>query len=648
MPEHQLDFSKSLINHGNKDKDTDRQLNFRGYKTFKCARGREHYVVKHIVLQKTIIMIKYYLQLFFMLACGFAVAQSNSPIITTILDGDCSGGLPKVIELYADGTVDFTQFSLEKQSNGGPGWGSSFDLSPFGTRTDEFVYVMTSSSEADFNTEFPSITSADYEFSGVANNNGDDGVRVINTSTTAVIDQYGVDGVRGSGEPWEYTNSYAQRVDGTGPDGGFVEANFTYAGVDALENECGNISSFVTLGSYTTTGSTAPELNITSPTDGGTELTSTVDVSINVRNFNVAQPSNGDGYIEYTVDGGSVTDKFDTNDFTLTNLSQGNHTISMELVDNSGNSLSPQVTANVSFDVAPQATAADINMLRAGLNDGNTYTFTGNAIVTFAQGFRNQFFIQDVTGAILVDDASDALYNAITRGDDISDIQGTIGEFRGQMQFTPVSDQVTVNSSGNTWTAENVTLAQLNANPEDYESELVTVSNVSFDPADADGANTFINGTEYTLTDTSSDTFTFYTAFFSAAYTGANQGDGDVIPSGNLQITGLITEREDSNNNQLFTITPRDDSDYMTMSIGSVKAQKFAIYPNPVTGNTVSIQSNLSGDVEVNIYNSLGQNVQQTTAKANGTISLQGISSGVYFVRMSQGNATSVQKLIVR
>src|SRR5690554_3101924 len=88
-------------------------------------------------------MRKFYLLMLLFIS---TTVMGQTPIITMIMDGDCSGGTPKVVELYAQGTVDFSNFSLEKSTNGGA-WGNAFDLSPLGTVTDEFVYIYKDRSE---------------------------------------------------------------------------------------------------------------------------------------------------------------------------------------------------------------------------------------------------------------------------------------------------------------------------------------------------------------------------------------------------------------------------------------------------------------------------------------------------------------------
>jgi hypothetical protein len=172
------------------------------------------------------------------------VSFAQTPILTGIMDGDCSGGNPKVVEIYANGTVDFGAYALENQTNATVGtWGQTMNLAALGTKTDEFVYVVNGDPAVVgpvFTAEFASIPSANVIYSGVGtgvpqplNINGDDRVRLIDATTLAVVDQYGVSDVDGTDAAWEYLDSWAKRNNGTGPDGStFVEANWTYGGVE--------------------------------------------------------------------------------------------------------------------------------------------------------------------------------------------------------------------------------------------------------------------------------------------------------------------------------------------------------------------------------------------------------------------------------
>lgn len=215
-------------------------------------------------------MRNFYLLLLLLMAT-FSFAQS--PIITAIVDGDCTGGNPKFIEIYADGTVDFSLYSIENQVNANTTWGNTTNLAPLGIVTDDFVYVTSAADFTVLNQEFPSTIGAPTLVSGAVNNNGDDKVRIIEDATLSTIDQFGVDGVDGTGETWDYQDSYALRLNGTGPDAGFVEANWSFGGASALNNEgiCQNGTAFETLmggiAVYSPTGGGSP--NISAPSSAG-------------------------------------------------------------------------------------------------------------------------------------------------------------------------------------------------------------------------------------------------------------------------------------------------------------------------------------------------------------------------------------------
>lgn len=238
----------------------------------------------------------YFLSLLLGSAIGFA-----QPVLTAVVDGPCTGGLPKVCEIFANGTVDFTQFSFQNQTNANTTWSATpLDLSPLGTRTNEFVYVVLTNGDLSIATaEFPSITASNTIESNLMNLNGDDRIRIINTSTTAVIDQFGVSDVDGSGEAWEWLDTYAKRNNGTGPDGGFVLANWTFAPVDDLDGDgvCVNatnptLQTIVNLGAYTLSTKTFDAIAGLSmypnPVTGNVlNISSTANLDMNVVIFDV-------------------------------------------------------------------------------------------------------------------------------------------------------------------------------------------------------------------------------------------------------------------------------------------------------------------------------------------------------------------------
>lgn len=208
-------------------------------------------------------MRKFYLLMLLFIS---TTVMGQTPIITMIMDGDCTGGTPKVLEIYAQGTVDFSEYSLENQTNANTTWGNNFNLGGLGIVTNDFVYVYANS--ANFASEFPNVTNSLSTTNSVMNFNGNDRIRIVENLTSNVIDQYGVDGEDGSGMTWEYTDGYAKRNDNTGPDGLFDASNWTFynGGVDEL---CGTTTYEVITDAGSYTLATGPTLSATPTTVSG-------------------------------------------------------------------------------------------------------------------------------------------------------------------------------------------------------------------------------------------------------------------------------------------------------------------------------------------------------------------------------------------
>ncbi len=181
--------------------------------------------------------------------------------ITGIMDGPLTGGVPKFVELYVHNTTDFTGWSVRNHNNGGAGVSNETDLSSLGTiNAGEYVYVIrwgnNGANEQAFLDWF-GLTQAEYDamntIAGPAPNvNGDDAVTLFDG--TNIIDQYGVVGVDGTGQTWEYKDGWAYRNNETGPDGtNFDDTEWTYSGPDALDGETSNATAQTPfpIGTYT-------------------------------------------------------------------------------------------------------------------------------------------------------------------------------------------------------------------------------------------------------------------------------------------------------------------------------------------------------------------------------------------------------------
>ena len=73
---------------------------------------------------------------------------------------------------------------------------------------------------------------------------GDDAIELFRGGD--VVDVFGTVGMSGTGQPWEYTDGWAYRVDGTGQDGAaFTPDNWSFSGPNALDNETSNATAAV-------------------------------------------------------------------------------------------------------------------------------------------------------------------------------------------------------------------------------------------------------------------------------------------------------------------------------------------------------------------------------------------------------------------
>jgi len=80
------------------------------------------------------------------------------------------------------------------------------------------------------------------------------------------------------------------------------------------------------------------------------------------------------------------------------------------------------------------------------------------------------------------------------------------------------------------------------------------------------------------------------------------------------------------------------------LNTNDFQQQGFSMYPNPAK-DVVTITTNSNLEMVVNVYNILGKRVLSQT---NNTLDVSRLKSGVYMVQVTQGNNSSVQKLIVR
>lgn len=383
----------------------------------------------------------------------------------------------------------------------------------------------------------------------------------------------------------------------------------------------------------------APTLTITSPTDGA-ELSplDTPTIEFNVGNFDLstsATAADGDGYIQYQVDQEAFEDYFSTDPIILTGLDAGLHEVTLQLVDNNGDVLDPEVSSTISFTVNEITEVNNIGALRTS-DLGEYYTLTEEVILTYQQNFRGQKYIQDDTGAILIDDNNGVLTKEYDQYDGITGISGKLQEHNGLKQFVPIIDADEATSTDNSITIVVLSINDYMADPEVYESQVIAFENVNF--LDADGTATFATGTNYDISD-GVDTAIMRTNFFDADYI------GEVIPQGTLPaMVGIASHF--NGEGQIF---PRDtdDLDGTTLSVEDFETDtKINIYPNPATDH---FYVNVTNSSQIEVFSIIGKKVIQTqVSNQNTPISIRNLKAGVYIIKITQDGNTTTKKLIVR
>lgn len=91
-------------------------------------------------------------------------------------------------------------------------------------------------------------------------------------------------------------------------------------------------------------------------------------------------------------------------------------------------------------------------------------------------------------------------------------------------------------------------------------------------------------------------------------------------------------------------VTPADG----TASVGENQIAGFAAYPNPVRGNRLTVTTNSTDTKKVDLFNVLGRRVfTQSFTGTSKEMTLSNLSSGIYILKVTEGNRIATQKVII-
>lgn len=304
---------------------------------------------------------------------------------------------------------------------------------------------------------------------------------------------------------------------------------------------------------------TTPTLSVVTPTPNqifpvGTQA---VEIDFNVNNFSIGTATEGaDGHIHYTVNDGPVMMHYSNDPIVIDGIATGSYTVNLWLVNNNHEALQPEVSTSVTFSVPTASSVESIAELRAGLTDGSVYTLDAEVILTMQQNFRNQKWIQDATGAILIDDLNGVLATEYNLYDGITGLVGTLHVHNGLLQLVPQQPGAPATSTNNVVTPLEISIDEFNNNLNAYESQLVKIVGVT-----AQEAGTWATGVNYNFSN-ASGAIVVRTNFYDADYIGTQ------IPTGSVDITGIAAEF-----NGVSQLWPRMQSDITSsMSVADVNA----------------------------------------------------------------------------
>ena len=90
-------------------------------------------------------------------------------------------------------------------------------------------------------------------------------------------------------------------------------------------------------------------------------------------------------------------------------------------------------------------------------------------------------------------------------------------------------------------------------------------------------------------------------------------------------------------------VTPQNSASVNENAIAGLK-----IYPNPNTGNTLYVTSDIIGDKSVVVFDVLGKQILSVSNVTDNGINIGNLKAGIYMVKVSQDGKSATRKLVVQ
>ncbi|MFV9549854.1 T9SS type A sorting domain-containing protein [Algibacter sp. PT7-4] len=120
----------------------------------------------------------------------------------------------------------------------------------------------------------------------------------------------------------------------------------------------------------------------------------------------------------------------------------------------------------------------------------------------------------------------------------------------------------------------------------------------------------------------------------------SNGSTGETLDAFNLRQSNSSSDETIAIDNLVITFTN-------TLSLKENKIAGFAIYPNPVSQEFVTISSKSNSSLNIQVFDVVGKQVLNQTV-TNNKLNVSSLKSGIYIIKAIQNNAISTKKLVVK
>ncbi len=336
------------------------------------------------------------------------------------------------------------------------------------------------------------------------------------------------------------------------------------------------------------------------------------------------------------------------------NLTEGTtYTLIVSGVADINNRVMTPDTLTFTYGVQDQYIVHSIAELRSKLDysdngarvtDDVVYKLNGNVVVTAVAAYNNQKVIQDSTGAIIIYDNS-GIFGDLSVGDQISNIYGTLTNYYGFLELIPTKAHDEVTAIFQDVAPLEITLSQLadNSFMYNHQAELIKLNGVQFV-----STGTFATLSRYVVSQNSVSDTAVFPYFQDVDYIGAD------IPAGQIALTGFNFATSKIGNVYpafRYYIVPRSSADMTGTGIEErIAADAIVLYPNPVRETLyVTLGSEAASVNRLAVYDLNGRMVQSQAVNAAGgtvTVNCSALSSGTYFIRLSDGKRAFVGRFV--